>query len=71
MASDCCLKLTSDLEVIKLEFPLRLKIKRNDWRKQPIVTLYFEFETLLKLYNLAVSNNIVLHRRVNNVHVPI
>ena len=38
------------LEVIKLEFILRLKIKRNDWllarvRKQPIISLYFESET--------------------------
>ena len=36
------------LKVIKLEFILRLKIKRNDWllrtyvRKQPITALYFE-----------------------------
>ena len=47
------------LEVIKLEFILRLKMKRNDWlladtssqsfahhcRKQPIIALYFESET--------------------------
>ena len=45
------------LEVIKLEF----KIKCNDWlladtysvRKQPIIALYFEFETVLKFYNLG------------------
>ena len=37
------------LEVIKLEYSLRLKIKRNDWlplrtrvREQPIIALYFE-----------------------------
>ena len=46
-------------EVIKLEFILKLKIKRNQIgclrthvRKQPIVALYFEFETVLKVYNL-------------------
>ena len=37
----------SGLEVIKLEFILRLKIKRNDWLladtcKQPIISLYFD-----------------------------
>ena len=40
----------SGLEVIKLEFILKLKIKRV--RKQPIIALYFEFETVLKFYNL-------------------
>ena len=34
---------------LKLEFILRLKIKRNDWllcvRKQQIIALYFESET--------------------------
>ena len=34
------------LEVIKLKFILRIKIK------QPIIALYFESETLLKFYNL-------------------
>ena len=49
---------TPGLEVIKLEFILRLKIKNNDWlfatrvRKQSIIPLYFEFETVLKFYNL-------------------
>ena len=38
----------SGLEVIKLEFILKLKIKR----KQPIIELYFELETVLKFYNL-------------------
>ena len=33
------------LEVIKLEFSLKLKIKRIDW------LLYFEFEIVLKFYN--------------------
>ena len=54
------------LEVIKLEYSLKLKLKRNDWlladsmigclrtrvRKQPIIALYFEFEDELKFYNL-------------------
>ena len=46
------------LEIIKLEFILKLKIKRNDWLladtrpQQPINALYFEFETVLKFYNL-------------------
>ena len=55
------------LEVIKLEFILKLKIKCNDWllaesamigclwtrvRKQPTIALYFESVTVLKLYNL-------------------
>ena len=46
------------LEVIKLEYKLRLKIKRNIGclrtrvRKQPIIVLYFESENELKLYNL-------------------
>ena len=33
---------------------LKLKIKHNDWtrvRKQPIISLYFEFENELKFYN--------------------
>ena len=62
----------SSLEVIKLEFSLRLKIKDNDWlladtsamigclrtrvRKQPIIVLYFESETELKFYNLEASH---------------
>ena len=42
------LKDRPGLEVIKLEFILKLKIKRN----QPMIALYFEFETVLKFYNL-------------------
>ena len=44
------------LEVIKLEFILRLKIKHNGWLladtcpKQPIIALYFESETVSLLY---------------------
>ena len=41
--------LTTGLEVIKLEFILKLKITK---RKRPIISLYFEFETVLKFYNL-------------------
>ena len=42
------------LEVIKLEFILRLKIKRNDWllADTPIIAIYFEFETVLKFNNI-------------------
>ena len=43
-------------EVIKLEFILRHKIKRNDWLlvdKQPIIALYFESGAVL-VYSLAV-----------------
>ena len=53
------------LEVIKLEFILRLKIKHNDgclWtrvRKQPIIVLYFEFETVLMFYNLEARASTV------------
>ena len=44
-------------KVIKLEYRLNLKIKRNDWlwthvRKQSIIVIYFELETVLKFYNL-------------------
>ena len=40
------------LEVIKLEFILRLKIKRNDWLLADI-ELYFESETVLKFYTVT------------------
>ena len=43
-------------EVIKLEYSLKLKIKRNDWlsaSNQSIIALYFEFENELKFYNLG------------------
>ena len=49
-------------EVIKLEFILRLKIKRYDWllaNKQPIIALYFEFENELKFYNLEAWSECV------------
>ena len=42
--------LSSGLEIIKLEYSLKLKIKRNDWL--PIIVLYFEFENELNFYNL-------------------
>ena len=65
-------RITPGLEVIKLEYSLRLKIKRNDWllassqslrfilsvRKQPIIAFFFESENELKFYNLdARSRN--------------
>ena len=46
------------LEVIKLEFSLKLKIKINDWQladtwqQAAINSLYYEFEIDLKFYNL-------------------
>ena len=51
---------TPGLEVVKLEYSLRLKIKRNHQigclrtclRKQPIIVLSFESENLLKFYKL-------------------
>ena len=46
---------------MKLEFILKIKIKRNDWmlayvRKQTIIAFYFEFETVLKFYNLEARS---------------
>ena len=41
----------SGLEVIKLEFILRLKIKHSDWLLADIA-LFFESETVLQFYNL-------------------
>ena len=53
-------------EVIKLEFILKLKIKRTMigclWtrvRKQPIIALYFEFETVLKFWNLGARTGLL------------
>ena len=40
------------LEVIKVEFILRLKIKRNDWLLADPCLVYSESETALKFYNL-------------------
>ena len=80
------------LEVIKLEFILILKIKCIDWllvdtcpqaastsvHKQPISALYFEFETVLKFYNLKtraylafapLTHFLQFKRRKNNVQV--
>ena len=47
------LDISSDLKVIKLEFILRLKIKRNDW----LLALLFESETVLKFYNLEARTH--------------
>ena len=41
------------LEVIKLEYSLKLKIKRNDWL---LADTYFEFENELKFYNLEARS---------------
>ena len=48
------------LEVIKLEFILRPKIKLNDWllAEQPNIVLHFESETILKFYNLEACLHI-------------
>ena len=62
------------LEVIKLEFILKLKIKRNDWLlsdtcpQQPIVMLYFEFETVLKFYNLEART---FSQHFGNIPIPL
>ena len=59
------------LEVIKLEFILKLKIKHNDslladiFRKQPIIEVYFELESELKFYNLqAWSRSLICGKSV-------
>ena len=48
-------------EVIKLELILKLKIKRYDWlladRKQPIIALYFEIETVLSLLTSGLDDH--------------
>ena len=49
------------LEVIKLELIIRLKIKRV--RKQPIIALHFESETVLKFYNIPQSHTADLMKR--------
>ena len=61
------------LEVKNLEFSLRLKIKRNDWlladtrvRKQPIIALYFESETVIKFYNLEARALLTMNRESKN-----
>ena len=53
-------------KVIKLEFILKLKIKRTMigclWTcvgKQPIIAVYFEFETVLKFYNLGARTGLL------------
>ena len=46
-------------EVLKLEFILKLKTKRNNWLHADMcpqaanIALYFEFETVLKFHNLG------------------
>ena len=61
-------------EVIKLEFILKLKIKHNDWlhvRKQPIIAVYFEFETVLKFYNLGPSPVFTVCQKVISVYFKV
>ena len=54
----CCGILSPGLEVIKLEYILRLKIKCNDWLLADTCPqaanhcVYFELENELKFYNL-------------------
>ena len=56
------LQVQPGLEVMKLEFILKLKIKpnygclRTGVCKQPIIALYFEFENELKFYNLKARS---------------
>ena len=53
------LSTPAGLEVIKLEFILKLKIKRNDWLFADTCPqaanhcTFFESETVLKFYNLG------------------
>ena len=53
-----CRNRKPGIEVIKLGFILKLKIKRNDWLfadtcpQAANQALYFESETVLKFYNL-------------------
>ena len=53
-------------EVIKLEFILRLIIKRNDWLlvdtcpQSANECFYFESKTVLKFYNLEVSTKQIM-----------
>ena len=50
-----CPRWQTGLEVIKPEFILGLKIKRNDW-------LYFESENVLKFYNLEARSRVIVLR---------
>ena len=65
-------KVMSGLEVIKLEYSVRLKIKAMIGcllrfifrvRKQPIIALYFESENEFKFYNLEAwdPNHLLLY----------
>ena len=55
------------LEVIKLEYILRLKIKHNDWLLADTCpqsanhSPFFESENVLKLYNLEARNSSPFH----------
>ena len=58
------------LEVIKLEYNLRLKIKRNDWLLAdtcPQVAnhcSYFESENKIKFYNLEASWSLLYNQKM-------
>ena len=59
---------TAGLEVIKLEYSLKLKIimigcLQTRVRKQPIIALYFEFENELKFYNFEARRKVFIIKR--------
>ena len=59
----------SGLEVMILEYILKLKIKHNKLvRKQPIIALYFEFENEPKFYNLGAGTKCL---NISNVNVKV
>ena len=73
MVRDCILA-GSGLEVIKLEYSLKFKIKRNDWLlADTIIALYFAFENELKYYNnLGVRTRCpVLRIPFSNTHITL
>ena len=70
MGTNAVLNLLLDtrpcLEVIKLEYSIQVKIKRNDWLladtcpQAAIIGLYFEIESELKFYNLKARYYLIL-----------
>ena len=66
--------LNNWVEVIKLKYRLKLKIKRIDWllANKPIIVLYFEFENELKFYNLDAWSKfkIISHKCSLKGHLP-
>ena len=55
------------LEVIKVEFSLRLKIKPNEWLL--IIALYFESENELKFDNLEARYLVLAILNIGMIHV--